>query len=520
MSIPLPVQAAGALAASAAVYYYQQKQKESKQLPLPPGPQRWPIIGSWPIMPKELDWQTFHQWSKEQNTDILHIDAMGNHIIVLDTPELANELLEKRSSIYSGRPRMVMMNELMGWTFNFGFQDYGDWWRQHRKMMHQSFHPQAALKFRPHELRACHNLLRQLAEDPSNLIRHLRTMAGETVIRIAYGLPCLERDDPYVAVAEKAVMPMFVAAIPGNFLVDHLPILKRIPEWIPGTFKHKAKDWKEWALNMLNDPYADAKKLIESGNFEPSFIADSLESLDPKSKDFEKQEYIIKSVAGTMFTAGADTTVAAIASCVLGLLEHPEILAKAQKQIDEVCGMAVPSFDHYDSLPYIHAITKETLRWRDVLPMALPHRLEVDDEYRGYRLPKGSIVFGNAWAMLHDPEVYPEPFEFIPERFMLKDGSGLDPDAKDPEFACFGFGRRVCPGRYMAYSAVWIAIAQLIGVFDLRKAKDENGNIIHPKHEYQATLLNIPLPFPCSITPRSKEHEALIRQTVNEVYYE
>jgi hypothetical protein len=62
-------------------------------------------------------------------------------------------------------------------------------------------------------------------------------MAGETVIRIAYGLPCLERDDPYVAVAEKAVMPMFVAAIPGNYLVDHLPWLKKIPDWIPGTFK-------------------------------------------------------------------------------------------------------------------------------------------------------------------------------------------------------------------------------------------------------------------------------------------
>jgi len=90
-------------------------------------------------------------------------------------------------------------------------------------------------------------------------------MAGETVIRIAYGLPCLERDDPYVAVAEKAVMPMFVAAIPGNFLVDHLPILKKIPEWIPGTFKHHAKDWKEWALTMLNEPYADAKKIIVRG---------------------------------------------------------------------------------------------------------------------------------------------------------------------------------------------------------------------------------------------------------------
>jgi hypothetical protein len=89
-------------------------------------------------------------------------------------------------------------------------------------------------------------------------------MAGETVIRIAYGLPCLERDDPYVAVAEKAVMPMFVAAIPGNYLVDHLPWLKNIPTWIPGTFKHHAKEWKDWALAMLHEPYDDAKKLIVS----------------------------------------------------------------------------------------------------------------------------------------------------------------------------------------------------------------------------------------------------------------
>lgn len=62
--------------------------------------------------------------------------------------------------------------------------------------------------------------------------------------------------------------------------------------------------------------------------------------------------------------------MAAIASCVLGLLEHPEVLLKAQKQLDEVCGWAqVPDFEHYDALPYITAITKETLRWRDVLPM-------------------------------------------------------------------------------------------------------------------------------------------------------
>ena len=97
---------------------------------------------------------------------------------------------------------------------------------------------------------------------------YLIRMAGETVIRIAYGLPCLERDDPYVAVAEKAVMPMFVAAIPGNFLVDHLPWMKDIPDWLPfASFKRNAKMWREWALDMANMPYDDAKKLIVSFSY-------------------------------------------------------------------------------------------------------------------------------------------------------------------------------------------------------------------------------------------------------------
>ena len=82
-------------------------------------------------------------------------------------------------------------------------------------------------------------------------------LTGKAIINISYGLPCLEQDDPYVTVAEKAVAPMFVAVISGNSLVDHLPILKKIPELIPELLNIKAKDWRELALTMLNEPYTD-----------------------------------------------------------------------------------------------------------------------------------------------------------------------------------------------------------------------------------------------------------------------
>ena len=94
----------------------------------------------------------------------------------------------------------------------------------------------------------------------------------------------------------------------------------------------------------------------------------------------------------------------------------------------------------------------------------------------------------------------------------------------------------ICPARYMAFSAIWIAVASLISAFDIKKATDENGNINEPTHEYLSAFLRCVSPFPaclfyllnffsstrfpkpykCSIKPRSKEAEALIRSVANQ----
>jgi len=190
------------------------------------------------------------------------------------------------------------------------------------------------------------------------------------------------------------------------------------------------------------------------------------------------------------------------------------VLQRARKDLDSVVKPGhLPDFDDEESLPFITAIVKETLRWRDVTPFAIPHYLDFDDEYKGYRIPAGSIIIPNAWAMLHDERVYPEPFKFKPERFM-KDGK-IDQDVRDPAHACFGFGRRICPGRYMAFSAVWVAIASLIYAFDFEKSVDENGRVIEPSHEYTSGLVCTPKPYKCTIKPRSPEAEVLIRANIN-----
>ena len=110
-----------------------------------------------------------------------------------------------------------------------------------------------------------------------------------------------------------------------------------------------------------------------------------------------------------------------IASCIIGLLKHPDILKRAQEEIDSVIPFGeLPTFDEEDKLPMVTAVCMETMRWRVVTPictfahsllsmswnhihfiLAVPHLLMQDDVYKGYRLPKGTVIVPNAWLVTH-----------------------------------------------------------------------------------------------------------------------
>lgn len=70
----------------------------------------------------------------------------------------------------------------------------------------------------------------------------------------------------------------------------------------------------------------------------------------------------------------------------------------------------------------------------------------------------------------------------------MKDGE-LDPHVRDPRVAAFGFGRRVCVGRHMAYDSMWMAIVSTLATFDIEKAKDESGAPITPREDYHEAFL-------------------------------
>lgn len=111
--------------------------------------------------------------------------------------------------------------------------------------------------------------------------------------------------------------------------------------------------------------------------------------------------------------------------------------------------------------------------------------------------------------ILHDEKDYAEPFQFRPERF-LKNGK-MNPDIQDPELAVWGFGRRICPGRYMADNSIFLTVASFLATFSIQPALDADGNPIKIEPVMASGgLVTKPHEFPCVVQPRDKRTEELI----------
>lgn len=109
----------------------------------------------------------------------------------------------------------------------------------------------------------------------------------------------------------------------------------------------------------------------------------------------------------------------------------------------------------------------------------------------------------------HDPDVYHNPMSFDPERFF---SSSPPPD---PTNFIFGFGRRICPGKLLAESSVWLTVAKSLAAFDIRKGI-EDGKEVEPSVQFTSGIISHPYPFKTSIKARDTKHEELIRAVESE----
>jgi len=261
-------------------------------------------------------------------------------------------------------------------------------------------------------------------------------------------------------------------------------------------------------LGLFNDIKTD----LASGEVRPSFSATLLEHRDRHRLSEREMAYL----AGQMYTAGFGTTLTSLMWWTLAMVAFPDVQHRAQAQLDAVVGRArPPTFADAPRLPYVHAIIREVLRWRPPGPLGVPHAAAEDDWYEGMFIPKGATCVVNTWQCNHDRAVFGDDADdFRPERH-LDDSGELVPGPVETNLeghVTFGFGRRVCVGRYLVNNTLFIATARILWAANLGRVRDETGTEQPPDisaFEEEGTVIR-PAPYDCTITPRFPEAVSIL----------
>ncbi|EJT97960.1 cytochrome P450 [Dacryopinax primogenitus] len=335
---------------------------------LPPGPPGYPVIGNLLDLPKEEDWLRFSEWQKVYG-DIVYVTALGKKFLIISSVKIASDLLERRSTYYSGRMKLTFGGELCGHDRSLALLE-GTKHREARKVgaSFVEFHS---------------------SQGPDEFVKHFHLNSGSTIMRIAYGYELDGDNDLHLRHANMVIRDFSRACAPGRWLVDLIPILKHVPEWFQGgNFKKIARKWRSELDECYSVPFTFA-----SGDNLPSMISQLLES--NKQHGDETQ---IANAVGSLFIAGSDTTPVALSNFIMAMILYPEVQKKAQSELDRVVGLERrPTLADRVNLPYVVAVVKEVLRWAPVVPTSVPHRLNREDGYANFCIPKDTLVVTNIW---------------------------------------------------------------------------------------------------------------------------
>ncbi|KAG1738956.1 cytochrome P450 [Suillus lakei] len=382
---------------------------------------------------------TVASWIEEYGP-LITLRAGTEKFVVVGRHKAAAEIMEKQGASLVDRPRSIAAGELLGGGMFILFVPAGERFRRLRRLVaiHTHLQPKATKAYEPLQVSYAKNTVIDILNDPYNFQDHVRTYAAATSMQIAYGKTTpTSATDPEVRRATEFTNKVRAASHPGAYLVESIPWLKYLP-WYARELRDGCRESRE----LFTEQLGRVKQELESGDASPSFARYLLENDSLNGLSELEMTYL----AGAIFAAGSDTF---------------------HEELDAVIGNnRAPAFADEQSLPRLHALISEALRWRPLVPMAylhegVSHRTTKEVVFENYRIPAGTTVFGNHWAISRDPDVFPDPDAFKPDRWLDTKGRVRE----DLKFFVFGFG--CVPGQHVANRSVFINTALVLWAFRL-----------------------------------------------------
>ncbi|KAK4481147.1 hypothetical protein RD792_012025 [Penstemon davidsonii] len=439
----------------------------------PPGPKGIPIFGNL-LQLGDLPHETMHNWRKTYGS-VIWLRLGSVNTMVVQSASAASELFKKHDLPFADRK---VPDVLTAYDFNqgtLGMNQFGGHWRVLRRLCSMEFlvnkrmNETTELRQRIRE-----NMERWIIDESESsmkvgdtgavqLSRFLFLMAFNLVGNLMLSRDLLDAKDPEAREFFDCMNKILELAGTPN-IADYLPWLKWMdPAGMKRTMRKNLSKTMRISSKFVQERLNNRKagKFQEKKDFLDVLLEYEGDGKDGPDRITEKNVNIIIT---EMFFAGSETTSISIEWGFAELLRNPHTFKRLREELDQVVGVnrRVEEKD-VENLPYLQAVVKETLRLHPALPLLLPRNTMEDTEYMGYRIPKGTQVLVNAWAIGRDPDSWEDPLSFKPERFLQ---SNIEYKGQHFELIPFGSGRRICVGFPLAHRVVHLAIATLVQAFD------------------------------------------------------
>ncbi|XP_055385018.1 probable cytochrome P450 304a1 [Condylostylus longicornis] len=468
------------------VVYFFYKYGTDKPYKYPPGPPKIPLFGSYLFL-LLCDWKRTSRGammlSKLYKSDIIGLFLGEFHTVVVNSYDGIKEMFSRPE--FDGKPDVMaarLRDPHYGRTGIF-FND-GPIWKEQRRFI---------LRYlRDYGFGRRFDSVEQFINDElSYLINLIKTG------------PKYSHEKEFFPEKGKVLCPYFMNSCSlSSFL--YICFNERIPQNDRKIFNELIKD--SIIFNKTGDPYglllsimpwirfifpnlSSFKPLRETSKGLYIFIKDLIDKNMKTYKENEERNFIdlyvkemkkmenqgvnnssfyydqfVLSIVDFAFPANLAITVQ-LSLMFQWFILRPDILKNIQNEIDNVVGHSrLPTLDDRKNLPYTEAALRECMRIESLTPSGFPHKALVDTEFKGYFIPKDTLMIPGIYAFHMDKNIWSDPDVFKPERFLDSNGElCLSKDKTLP----FGAGKRLCAGETFARNMMFLILTAICQNFNV-----------------------------------------------------
>ncbi|WZZ01814.1 hypothetical protein YC2023_074142 [Brassica napus] len=388
-----------------------------------------PIIGNLHQLGKSLH-RSFHKLSQEYGP-VMFLRFGVVPVVVFSTKEAAEEVLKTHDLETCTRPKLSA-TKLFSYNYkDIGFAQYGDDWREMRKLAMLELFSSKKLK----------------------------------AFRLAFGQNFHECDFVDMDKVEELVLESETNL--GSFaFTDFFPTgLGWIIDRISGQHSELHKAFAR--LSNFFQHVIDDHLKPEQPQDHSDIIGVMLDMINKESKvgSFKVTYDHLKGVMSDVFLAGVNAGAITMIWAMTELTRHPRVMKKLQQEIRATLGDNKEKITEQDleKVHFLKLVIQETFRLHPPAPLLLPRETMSDIKIQGYNIPKNTMIEINTYAIGRDPNCWTNPNEFIPERFI---DNPIDYKGQHFELLPFGGGRRICPGMATGMTIVELGLLNVLYFFD------------------------------------------------------